>query len=102
MSLDPGQVPAVLEQDEAEVAYDERKGLADARSGVGVVVAVQRHHRTSDAPPQSEQLATRPQLFGLPPDARKYLILDGKPFRIKGHGIIRVRLGGKLADAGEG
>jgi len=62
LALGPGAMAAVLEQDKDELTDGGGKGLPDALGWVRVVVAVNRHHRTPDAPGRLNKPAGASQL----------------------------------------
>jgi len=69
--FNPRRVPAVLEQDKSKARQRGRQGLLHACGRMGVVIAVDRNHRTHDVPGEFQKFSTPPQFSGILPHALK-------------------------------
>jgi hypothetical protein len=75
LSFDPGLMRAVFEQDQSKAPQRGRQGFSDSLNRMGIVVAVNRNHRTLDLLSQSQKLPAPSPLGGILPDA----LIDPQP-----------------------
>ena len=58
---------AAGEEDEAEVAQNACQGLAHSSRRMRVMIAVERHDRAANGPPERDQVPPPSEFLGLPP-----------------------------------
>ena len=94
-------MPTVPEQNEAKVGQNRRQGLFDAFSQMGIIVAVDGHHRALDLLAKRQQLSALSQLCGLTPHLLMDLVLNLQDLRLEGHWLVSVGLGKQFPQLGQ-